>query len=68
MTSKKKDDLTLERPVVLVQVALAKQDKPAPCFPTGFEDVDIAVLDWIVTETAAKRMLSSSRHAGNAER
>ena len=32
------------------QIVLAQPHSPMPALPAGFEDLDIAVLDWIAVE------------------
>ena len=41
---------TLKAVIARSQIVVPELGKPSPCFPAGFDDLDIAVLDWIATE------------------
>jgi hypothetical protein len=41
---------TLALVIAQSQIVVAQPHSPMPSLPGGFDDVDIAVLDWIATE------------------
>jgi hypothetical protein len=41
---------TLAAVIARSQIVVAASTRPAPCLPAGFDDVDLAVLDWIAAE------------------
>lgn len=52
---------TLAAVIAHSQIVIALPAKPAPCLPAGFDDTDVAMLEWIVAEgrragAAARRM------------
>jgi len=51
--SRDQDSLAFEILATMVthsQIVVAQPAKPAPHFPAGFDEVDIAILDWIAAE------------------
>jgi hypothetical protein len=41
---------TLDAVIAYSQIVVAQPHSPMPTLPAGFEDLDIAVLDWIAVE------------------
>ena len=41
---------TLAAVIARSQIMVAQPAKPRPRFPVGFDDVDLAILDWIAAE------------------
>ena len=51
--SRDQDSLAFEILATVVahsQIVMAQPAKPVPHFPAGFDEVDIAILDWIAAE------------------
>ncbi|HML08812.1 MAG TPA: hypothetical protein VK430_11895 [Xanthobacteraceae bacterium] len=46
---------TLAAVIARSQIVVAEPAKPGPCFPAGFDDVDLAILDWIAAEARRLR-------------
>ena len=42
------------------QIVVAQPQRPMPSLPAGFDDSDIAVLDWIAAVSAAGRAVQST--------
>lgn len=43
------------------QIVVARLAKPAPCLPAGFDDTDVAVLEWIAAEGRRARGAAAMR-------
>ena len=44
------DVATLAAVIAHSQIVVEPSTRSAPCLPAGFDDVDLAVLDWIAAE------------------